>query len=226
MRPWARLMVATITTSAALLGLAGPAEAGTTSALWSMESTTRMVDSSGNGNDGTPTAVTGVPGSPGKGYRFNGINSTVNVPHSPTLNPGTATVTVTAKVRFTVIPSRIVVDYDLVRKGLSFTKGGEFKMEIYPSASYATGPAYCLFKDAAGKVASIRDTRNLADGKWHTISCVKTSTSVKVIVDGVTRSTSASLGSISNTAPVTVGAKTGGGDQYRGDLDEVSIKLG
>jgi hypothetical protein len=226
MRGWVRFTVASATSMAALLLLAGQAEAATTSASWSMESPTRMLDGSGNANHGTTTAITGVPGSPGKGYRFNGSNSVVTVPNAPSLNPGTATLTITAKVRFTVIPTPAVVDYDLVRKGVSATPGGEFKMEIYPTSSYTTGPAYCLFKDSAGKVAFIRDTRNLADGKWHTISCVKTSTAIKVIVDGVTRSKPASLGAISNTSPLTVGAKPGGGDQYRGDMDEVGIKLG
>lgn len=226
MRGIARLMMATALTTGALLALAGPAEAATTSAQWSMESTARMLDSSGNGNHGTPTAVTGVPGQPGRGYRFNGTTSKVTVPTSPSLNPGTARVTITAKVRFTVVPSRAVGDYDLVRKGLSATAGGEYKMEVLPNSSYTAGSAYCQFKDAAKKSANIRDDRDLADGAWHTIKCVKTATSIMVIVDGVTRTRAVALGSISNSSPVTVGAKTGGGDQYRGDMDEVGIMLG
>lgn len=212
--------------TALLVALPAQAEAATTSALWSMENTATMVDSSGNGNNGTVAAITGVPGSPGQGYRFNGTSSMVTVPDAPELDPGTSTLTVTAKVKFTVVPNSAVGDYDLVRKGLSSTSGGEYKMEILPNSAHTAGSAFCLFKDGNKKVASIRDSRNIADGAWHTISCTKTSTSVQVVVDGATKSAKATLGSISNSAGVTVGAKPGGGDQYRGDMDEVSIKRG
>jgi hypothetical protein len=210
-----------------IVALAGPAQAATTVALWSMEDPTSMVDSSGNGNTGTTTAITSVPGINGsKGYHFNGTNSVATVPDAPELDPGTANLTITAHVRFTVVPSAAVVDYDLVRKGLSSTPGGEWKMEIYPpSSGTRIGSAYCLFKDAAGKVAFIRGTRNLADGVWHTITCVKTATSIELIVDGMTQTKTVTLGSISNSMPVTVGAKPGGGDQYLGDMDEVSIEI-
>jgi hypothetical protein len=204
----------------------GTAEAATTAALWHMENPSVMTDSSGNGNNGTTTGITSVAGVSGKAYHFNGRNSVVTVPDSPSLNPANANLKIIARVRFTVVPSAAVGDYDLVRKGLAGTAGGEWKMEIFPPAGNTSGTAFCLFQDVNQKTASIRDTRNLADGAWHTISCVKTATAVKVIVDGVTRSTPASLGSISNTKPLTVGAKSGGGNQFLGDMDEVSIQVG
>jgi hypothetical protein len=48
----------------------------------------------------------------------------------------------------------------------------------------------------------------------------------KVIVDGSARSVAVTLGSISNSKPVTIGAKPGGGDRYLGDMDEVTITTG
>jgi hypothetical protein len=150
-----------------------------------------------------------------------------SAPDDPSLDPGTATLRISAKVRFTVVPSRTVGDYDLVRKGVSGTAGGTWKVEIFPSTpGSSVGPAFCQFQDAAGKTASVRGTRNLADGAWHTITCVKTSTAIQVIVDGSARSVAVKLGSISNSKPVTIGAKPGGGDRYLGDMDEVTITTG
>jgi hypothetical protein len=216
-----------VSTVVPVLVFTGTADAATTAALWHMQDPVRMLDSSGNGNNGATTAVTGVPGTSGRGYHFNGRTSIVTVPDAASLNPGTANLKVTARLRFTVVPSGSVADYDIVRKGMAGTTGGEWKMEIFPPSSGSpSGTAYCLFQDVKGTKAGVRDTRNLADGAWHTVSCVKTATAVKVIVDGVTRSAPARLGSISNTKPLTVGAKAGGGDQYLGDLDEVSIQIG
>ena len=213
--------------AAMVLGAAGPADAAvTTRALWNMESTASMIDSSGNGNTGATTAITPAPGVSGQAYRFNGTTSSVRVPSSASLNPGSGALTVTAKLRFAFVPSSAVGDYDIVRKGLAASSGGEYKMEILPNATRTAGNAFCLFKDASGTVASIRDTRNLADGAWHTVSCVKSAGAVKVVVDGVTKSKAAALGPISNTASLTVGAKAGGGDFYRGDMDEVTITAG
>jgi hypothetical protein len=209
-----------------VVAFAAPAQAATTAALWHMDSPSSMTDSSGNGNNGTTTAITGVSGSSGKGYHFNGKNSVVNVKDDDSLDPGTANLQLTAHVRFTVAPSGSVGDYDLIRKGLSGTRGGDWKMEIFP-ASGKPAPAYCLFQDANGKKAAVRSQQNnLSDGRWHTIVCAKTSSAVSVTVDGVKSSVSVKLGSIANSQPLALGAKPGGGDQYLGDMDEVSVKIG
>jgi hypothetical protein len=211
---------------ASVAALPGTAQAATTAALWHMESPSALTDSSGHNNNGTTTAITSVAGSAGKGYHFNGSTSVAKVPDSSSLDPGTAALRVTVRVRFTVVPNAKVGDYDLIRKGLSGTAGGDWKMEINPPTSGSSmGTAYCYFQDAKGKGAAIRNGRNLADGVWHTITCVKTSTSIQVIVDGAARSNAVSLGSISNSQPVYIGQKPGA-DKYLGDMDEVSIQVG
>jgi len=201
----------------------GTAEAATVRALWHMDSLPTMTDSSGNGNNGKATsAVTLVAGFSGKGYHFS-KGGVVTVPDSNTLDPGTATIRITAHVRFTNPPGG---DYDLIRKGLAGTKGGDWKMEILPTSGNPA-PAYCLFQDANGKTAHVSSgSVSLANGAWHTIVCTKTSSSVTVTVDGTARSVSARLGSISNAQPIALGQKPGGGDQYIGDMDEVSISIG
>jgi hypothetical protein len=211
---------------APVVALAGPAQAATTVALWHMDSPSVMTDSSGHGNNGKTTAITSVAGSSGSGYHFNGKTSVVNVADSNSLDPGTANLRITAHVKFSVAPGSGVGDYDLIRKGLAGTKGGDWKMEIFP-ASGKPAPAYCLFQDANGKKAAVRSSQaNLADGKWHTIVCAKTASAVSVTVDGKTTSVSAKLGSIANSQPLALGQKPGGGDKYLGDMDEVSVQVG
>ena len=205
-----------------LLAFCGAALGATHNAFWQMEDPTQLVDSSGN-NNGTTTNITGVPGSVGNGYHFNGSSSLATVPSSNSLNPGSANITLTLDAKFTQPPSTTVGDYDLVRKGLSSTSGGEYKMEILPRKNNTRAKAFCLFMDSSKTVGKIVNGPNLADGRWHTLSCTKSSDSVQLRVDGTTYTNSVHLGSISNSAPLTIGAKTGGGDWYNGDMDSVSV---
>jgi Concanavalin A-like lectin/glucanases superfamily len=226
MRRWTGTALGTALVVTPVIALAGPAQAATTTAaLWHMDSTSVMTDSSGHGNNGKTTAITSAAGSSGSGYHFNGKTSIVNVADASSLDPGTATLRFTVHVRFTVAPSKSVGDYDLIRKGLAGTAGGDWKLEILP-ASGRPAPAYCHFQDANKKTASVRGGTNLADGAWHTITCAKTATAVSVTVDGRTTSVKAKLGSIANNQPLALGQKPGGGDKYIGDMDEVSIQVG
>lgn len=224
MRSWARAGLAVGSATAVVLGTTGTAEAATTVALYHMESPSSLVDSSGYANNGNTSAITQVSGSSQKGYHFNGSSSVATVPSSSSLNPGMGTLRLTAHVRLTRAPKG---DYDLIRKGNAGTAGGEWKMEIFPPGSNpSAATAFCLFQDANKKTAGIRDTKNLADGAWHTVVCVKTGSQVTVIVDGVSHGVGAKLGSISNSRPLVIGSQSGGGDWYYGDMDEVSVQIG
>jgi hypothetical protein len=207
-----------------LLAFCGAALGATPRALWHMEDPTQLIDSSGNGNNGTTKNITGVGGFVGNGYHFRG-NSVATVPSSNSLNPGSANVTFTVHVKFTQPPSTTVGDYDLIRKGLASTAGGDYKMEILPRNNRTKAKAFCFFKDSAKTIGKIVNGPNLADGTWHAVSCTKTSTNVQLTVDGTSYTNAGHLGSISNSASLTIGAKTGGGDWYSGDMDEVSVDI-
>jgi hypothetical protein len=192
-------------------------------ALWHMDETSgQMIDSAVNGSaadNGTITNVQrGVLGSPGLAYRFKGSSSEsyVTVPHSADLTPGSADFSFSAKVRFTVNPSATVVDYDLLRKGLSTTPGGDYKMEILGS-----GKAFCQWKGSAGNT-SIRNNVALNDGRWHTVTCIKTTSQVKIRVDGTLKTKAFAVGSITNTAALFIGSKPNA-DEYLGDMDEAFV---
>jgi len=193
-------------------------------AYWKMNDTgTTMVDSSGHGHSGALHSVaTQQPGWSGSiGYGFQSKPSYVSVPSATDLNPGTSNFSFTVHVRFSTKPSSTVGDYDLLRKGLSSTSGGSYKMEILQS-----GVAFCDFRGGSGE-GKVTGSSNLANNAWHTITCARTSTSVRLTVDGSTSSKTVTTGTISNSSSASIGAKdTGGGDQYHGYMDSVTVNKG
>jgi hypothetical protein len=193
----------------------------TFAALWHMDeaSGSTMVDSSGNGNDGTLQNVTRVsPGfdGTGKAYQFNGTSSYVSVPNSASLNPGSADITISFYLNTTTLPTQ--GDYDLVRKGV-YT-GQEYKIELLQS-----GQITCVFRGSTNHFNATGGS-GLTNGSWHHIQCIKTSSQVQLLIDGtVIKTTNGTVGSISNSDGVYIGAHPGN-DFYNGLLDEVSISTG
>jgi Concanavalin A-like lectin/glucanases superfamily len=184
-----------------------------------------MLDSSGLGNNGTSLNV--AEGRPGVtaasdptdlAFGFDGATSYVKVPDSPSLDPGSSNLSITASVNFAQSPGANL-DYDVLRKGLAATAGGDFKMEIFD-----TGQAFCLFKGSIG-VGRIKNGPDLSDGRWHSLECVRTDTTVELTVDGTTYRKAASVGSIANGSALYIGAKPGD-DYMDGLIDEVQLDVG
>jgi hypothetical protein len=97
-------------------------------------------------------------------------------------------------------------------------------MEIIPSSGKAI--AYCYWKGSAGSKGKSAGP-NLADGKWHTLSCEKHATSVAIVVDGVRyTSTRRSAASTTRLSSRSVRRRESGGDWYKGRMDEVSVTIG
>lgn len=205
--------------------------ASATAAAWQMAETsgTTMTDSSGNGNDGVASHVkmTGATG-----YKFDPESrSKVVVTSSSSLNPGTSPFSYTVKVQSSRPPAA-GTDYDVLRKGIASTSGGEYKLEIV----YANGQgrAFCLVKDSRGVGASVRGTTNVTDGKVHTLTCTKTTSGLTLRVDALTPRTdtvASGLGSISNTQALVIGVKSptvtgAAGDWYNGALLQARISVG
>jgi hypothetical protein len=191
---------------------------------WQMvETSGQMIDSSGNNNNGTPKDVR----QRGSRYVFNGSTSYVLVPDAGSLDPQGKDITLSAGVKVTDRPMDDD-SYDIVRKGLVMTTGGDYKMEIKRAADPTVGKLHCLFKGDGGTVDKVA-RRDIVDGNWHTLECIKTSTSVVARVDGKSGSTKAgSAGSIANGSAVMVGAKTvtpRPDDMFRGSMDFVGIDI-
>ena len=217
-----KLVLGTLVVALALL-TASPAWAVLNGgANWQMNETSgQMIDSSGQGNNGTPTDVVQT----GSNYVFNGSTSHVAVPDNDSLDPAKKDITLTARVMVTDAPMDDD-SYDVVRKGLTTTPGGDYKMEIKRKADPTVGKLQCVFK---GNVAAVQITArpDVVDGNWHTLKCVKTSSSVVARVDGKSYTDAQAAGSIANSSNVMVGAKTAAplDDVFDGSMDFVSIDI-
>jgi hypothetical protein len=186
-------------------------------ALWHMDepSGSSMFDSVG-GHTGTLHSVSpGQPGFLGSAYGFGG-SGYVSVPSSSALNPGSSPVTIAIHIKTTLRPPP--EDWDLIRKGIAGDPG-EYKVEYYPD-----GRASCGFGGTSGHV-ELKAGPVLSDGQWHAIECTKTSSGIRLVVDGQTFSKSGGVGSITNGAAVAIGARPGS-EFFKGSLDEASISVG
>ena len=223
-----KLLRALLLAVAGVAAVAVPASAAPApAAVWTMNETSGsvMYDSSGHANNGTLQNIKlGVPGSAGTGYGFNGTSSRVIVKNSASLNPGSADITITVHVATTTLPPD---DYDLIRKGLQSTSGGDFKIEIVNISGVAK--ARCYFRGSTSSYQKTLSAPNLLNGAYHTITCQKTATTVVMTVDGTVYRRTVTIGSISNTSDLIIGAKSGAttsDDWFKGSLDEVSITTG
>ena len=179
-----------------------------------------MTDSSGTGNNGSISSqvLRQQSGVSGYGYGFAGDGGRVTVPSSSTLNPGSGSYTVSLYFKSSVKPSKSVGDYDLIRKGLASTSGGDWKIEVL-----GNGHAFCHFRGSSGSI-NLNGTSSVVTGGWHSIACSSTSTGTTLLVDGKTQAkTSAKSGTLSNTSSLMVGAKNATEDLTTGTIDEITI---
>jgi hypothetical protein len=121
---------------------------------WRMnERSGRLIDSSRH-NHGSPKHVVRT----GSTYVFNGSTSRVAVPDDKSLDPAARRITLRASVR--VAGRRLDDDsYDVVRKGLSGTPGGDYKMEIKRTRNPTVGKLHCFFRGTNGKVNRVAQAR-------------------------------------------------------------------
>jgi hypothetical protein len=220
----ARVSVFVVVAVMIVASMASPAWAVLLKAAdWQMDETSgQMLDASANNNNGDPTDVVRT----GSAYVFNGSTSRVRVPDSDSLDPAEKDIKLKARVKVTDAPMDDD-SYDIVRKGLVTTPGGDYKMEIKRGANPTVGELHCLFKGTGGTV-DIVAPQDIVDGNGHKLECIKTSTSVEARVDGKSVSTKAgSAGSIANGSAVMVGAKTAAplDDVFDGSMAFVSIEI-
>ena len=230
--------VVTGAASGVLLALAPAVAHAAVVAEWRMNEkagATTMVDSAtgvGGANNGTVTSVkTGVaPLVSGAAYQFGGTTSHVRVPDNAAFDPGSKAITLAATVK--ISGSTMNDDsYDVVRKGLTTTAGGYWKMEIKRSdANAAVGNLRCVFKvvKSSGSLATVTFDApvDVVNGAKHSLKCVKSGSTVKAIVDGQTFTGTAPTGSISNADSVFVGSKMPGDDVLQGVVDQVTVSIG
>lgn len=224
-------VVATVTTSAGSAVAAAPAVVGS----WELDEprgASIARDSSGGGRHGRvgDDVRTGVVHDGATGYRFPSVapNSPptrpghlVTVPHDRRLNPGADDYTVTVRFRTTRSPSNIV------QKGQRGASGGYWKIE------QDRGRPRCTFRGGGGQGRSVAAGVRIDDGRWHTVECRRTGSSVTIAVDGVRRGkVNGSTGTIANSWVLVIGGKSRcdqrrtGCDYFSGNVDFVRVEKG
>jgi hypothetical protein len=228
-----RLLIAALAGAWAFVTPVIPAHAAVTVGAWEMNEApgaTVLVDSSGNGYNGTI----------GTGIQLNGSyfnwpfrsptappadkQRLALIPHRDVLNPGTGNYSVWFRYRTTQHFGNII------QKGQGGATGGYFKIEN-PS-----GYIECKFRgrkpDGTWAAKVVKSPTVLSDGNWHNILCERTSTSLKLYVDGMlVSSRTGSTGNIVNTRPISIAGKLNcnnlpGGttcDYFTGSVDYVRI---
>jgi hypothetical protein len=144
----------------------------------------------------------------------------IQVPDNINLEPGDQDFTVEIRYRTREKFGNII------QKGQAQSKGGQWKIQN------PKGIPSCLFKGSNGRVATGAKTP-LNDDQWHTLTCVLTSSSVTMYVDGVQRNKkNGSTGTIDNKIPMTIGGKLDCDqiqvtcDYFSGQIDYVMITMG
>ena len=118
-----------------------------------------------------------------------------------------------------------------MQKGQAKAPGGQVKFQ------QPGGYVSCLFKNSTSQ-AAIKSSIATNDGQWHVIRCERTTSEVRLYIDGVfNKRIVKPTGNINNTKPWTIGGKfecdtsdpTVGADScdyYPGDIDWIRITKG
>jgi hypothetical protein len=148
------------------------------------------------------------------------------LPEADRFDPGSRDFEVSAWISVTA--AQIGPDgSNVVQKGLG--SGSQWKIQVddgYPA---------CGFVDTEGRrvLWAGRPSTPVTDGAWYRVTCRKTSTEVSLTVQRIGQPSprpqveQATLGTISNDAPVTIGSKGTATDYdlFRGRIDNIAIRV-
>jgi len=137
------------------------------------------------------------------------------------LDPGSGAFTIAMRYRTTHAFGNVL------QKGQATSSGGQVKLQA-PGGSIT-----CMFKTAAGTATAGSGSVDMDNGAWHTVRCVRTSSSVTMYVDGKqTGKSTHATGKLDNSMPWSIGGKTAcNGDRvdcdyFAGDIDYVRLTKG
>jgi hypothetical protein len=187
-----------------------------------------VLDSSGNGNDGSIGGATRVTGQTGFGgaLSFNGTSSIVNVAHSASLALSTGMTLeawVNPSANAGTAPNggwRTVIMKELGTDGLAYALYGN------DGNVNTARPAGYIHNGGVDKEATAAPA--LPVGVWSHIAVTYDGASIRLYVNGVLRSTAAAAGTIAaSTAPLHIGGNnvftTPGTEFFAGLIDEVRV---
>jgi len=149
--------------------------------------------------------------------------SRASTPHKTDLNPDGREFAVTVVFRVPEDTSTLTDTPNLAQKGF-WNDAAQWKMQLKPE----TAAVQCRFKGTLGARLLTSTVTDVDDSDWHTATCWRSGAQIGVTVDGVDTSATAPTGTIANTRPMLIGAKslTSSTDQFTGDIDYVAVAAG
>lgn len=181
-----------------------------------------VTDITGNGHTGTVLPDVGAvqlitgPGGGGHAVQYPTTGTAVIEVGGAVFHPGSADFRYGAVVR--LLPDQVTDGANVVQDG-TFSTADQWKLQV------DRGVASCVVKVDGGSQIVVKGGA-VDDGKWHSLECRKTGTTLAIYVGGVLRaSTTVPAGAIDDTgsAGPRIGAKglSTNNDQFRGSLDQV-----
>jgi hypothetical protein len=143
-----------------------------------------------------------------------------------TLNPGLRAFRWGAAVL--MAPDEVSKGANVLQKGYS-QMGTQFKLQV----DGAKGVPTCVIAgpgNGAHAIHVARAGQGIADGRWHTVDCVRDGAVLRILVDGAAQGETtipADL-SVENNAPLRIGGKgvATNNDQFHGTLDDLYVAIG
>ncbi|MET0423867.1 MAG: LamG-like jellyroll fold domain-containing protein [Actinoplanes sp.] len=140
------------------------------------------------------------------------------------LNPGRRQLQYGASIR--MVPADLSDGANVLQKGYSVGGVSQFKLQV----DHRLGHPSCVITGNGRRIYRAEPQINVADGKWHTLTCIRTADKLALQMDGVEQAAvpvPTSL-SIANAEPLRVGGKGAGkgNDQFAGEIDNVFLTIG
>jgi hypothetical protein len=113
---------------------------------------------------------------------------------------------------------------NVMQKG-TWSAGSQWKLQV---DGHAGRPSCALVGTGSRRVHLATAPQSIADGRWHQVTCERSGTVLRIVVDGSTRAqTNVPAGlAVRNSTPLRVGGNTAGvgGDRFHGAVDNVFVQ--
>jgi hypothetical protein len=149
--------------------------------------------------------------------------SMVEVALTPELDPGERDFEFGATVWLD--PDQTTAGSNIVQRGRFGSEGGQWKLQV----DGAKGQPSCVVRgtESGPEPLVVRAAVSVADSAWHRVVCRRDAEGVSIEVDGEVVREAGRTGSVTNDAPLRIGAPgvSEDDDQFHGRLDDVYLLI-
>jgi hypothetical protein len=178
-------------------------------------------------NTATAFGTTSIAGEVAGALQFDGTDDYVQAPNATQLNLGTGNLSIDVWVKISSAPSGVVSLVD--KRQSSPLQGYQFFLYNYTGSGNSQLGLQLADNVGTGYANYLSTSAVPADSKWHllAVTVVRNShTGGTFYVDGNPRGTfdpTAHVGSLNSGATLDIGVQQGGGESFKGGLDELEI---